>query len=336
MTTLTNEVAPARGEAGVLRRRLTRTAIELGLLPFLLIAMVVIFAIVEPRFISVENLTNVSRQSVYLLLVTLGQMVVLLCAQLDLSVGSTIALTSVVTALVLSNTENPTAGSMTLAVVVGLAVGLLIGLVNGVIVAFWRVPSFMVTLGTTSLAAGAALLLSNGAPVTGVPLGFTDLLGTGSWLGIPVPLVIAVLAALVIYGVLYWTSLGRNIYAVGGNQLAASVAGIRVKAVLVAAFVLCSVLTSLAGVLLTARVASGEATLGTSFVLLSIAAAVLGGTSLFGGEGRLGLVVLGVIFIGVLNNGMNLLQISSYVQQLVLGAVLISAVALDRLRARIG
>jgi ribose transport system permease protein len=251
-------------------------------------------------------------------------------------VGSTIALTSVVTALVLSSATEPTAGTMVLAVLAGLGVGVVVGLVNGLVVAFWRVPSFMVTLGTTSLAAGAALLLSNGAPVTGVPLGFSDFLGTGSLLGLPVPLIIALLAALVIYGVLYWTSFGRNIFAVGGNELAATVAGIRVKAVLVAAFVLCSVLTSLAGVLLTARVASGEATLGSSFVLLSIAAAVLGGTSLFGGEGRLGLVILGVVFIGVLNNGMNLLQISSYVQQLVLGAVLISAVALDRLRARVG
>ncbi|HEY0359643.1 MAG TPA: ABC transporter permease [Mycobacteriales bacterium] len=335
MTTLTNEaVTPV--QAAPLGRRLAGKAIELGLLPFLLVAMVVVFAAMEPRFLSSENLTNVGRQSVYLLLVTLGQMIVLLCAQLDLSVGSTIALTSVVTALVLSSATEPTAGTMVLAVLAGLGVGVVVGLVNGLVVAFWRVPSFMVTLGTTSLAAGAALLLSNGAPVTGVPLGFSDFLGTGSLLGLPVPLIIALLAALVIYGVLYWTSFGRNIFAVGGNELAATVAGIRVKAVLVAAFVLCSVLTALAGVLLTARVASGEATLGGSFVLLSIAAAVLGGTSLFGGEGRLGLVILGVVFIGVLNNGMNLLQISSYVQQLVLGAVLISAVALDRLRARVG
>jgi ribose/xylose/arabinose/galactoside ABC-type transport system permease subunit len=314
-----------------LGRRLAGRTLELGLLPVLLAAMVVVFAVAEPRFLAAENLTNVARQSVYLLLVTLGQMIVLLCAQLDLSVGSTIALTSVVTAMILAS-----GASFVVAVLAGLGVGVVVGLANGLAVAFLRVPSFMVTLGTTSLAAGAALLLSNGAPVTGVPLEFSDVLGTGSLVGVPAPLLIAVVAALVVYGVLYWTNFGRNIFAVGGNELAATVAGIRVRVVLVAAFVFCSVLTALAGVLLTARVASGEATLGSSFVLLSIAAAVLGGTSLFGGEGRLGLVILGVLFIGILNNGMNLLQISSYIQQLVLGAVLISAVALDRLRARVG
>ncbi|GAA1822715.1 ABC transporter permease [Planosporangium flavigriseum] len=333
MTTLTNNASASTPAlpATPLSRRITAKVIELGLLPILLVAMLVVFATVEPRFLSAQNLTNVGRQSVYLLLVTLGQMIVLLCAQLDLSVGSTIALTSVITALALSAEVPPV-----LAVLAGLGVGLVVGLVNGLVVAFWHVPSFMVTLGTTSLATGAALLLSNGAPVTGVPLSFSAFLGTGSLGGIPVPVIIAVLVALAVYGILYWTNFGRNIFAIGGNELAATVAGIRVKAVLVAAFVVCSVLTSLAGVLLTARVASGEATLGGSFVLLSIAAAVLGGTSLFGGEGRIGLVVLGVIFIGVLNNGMNLLQISSYIQQLVLGAVLISAVALDRLRARMG
>ena len=180
----------------------------------------------------------------------------------------------------------------------------------------------MVTLGTTSVATGAALLLSNGAPVTGIPVAFSDIFGTGVFLGLPVPLIGAVLVAIAMYVVLYWTTLGRNIYAVGGNADAAKVAGIRVNWVLISGFLLCSGLTALSGILLTARVATGEATLGTSFVLLSIAAAVLGGTSLFGGEGRLGLVILGVVFIGVLSNGMNLMRVSSYVQQLVIGVVL--------------
>jgi ribose/xylose/arabinose/galactoside ABC-type transport system permease subunit len=317
-----------------LHSRLFNRLLELGLLPVLLVVLVVVFAVAEPRFLAMDNLENIGRQSVYLLLITMAQMVVLICAQLDLSVGATVALVSVITALTMSNASGGGTSAIVLGVAAGLGVGLLVGLVNGVVVAYFKVPSFMVTLGTTSVATGAALLLSNGAPVTGIPLAFSDILGTGIFLGLPVPLIVAVLVAIAMYVVLYWTTLGRNIYAVGGNPDAANVAGIRVNWVLITAFLVCSGLTALSGILLTARVASGEATLGTSFVLLSIAAAVLGGTSLFGGEGRLGLVILGVVFIGVLSNGMNLMRVSSYVQQVVIGVVLISAVALDRFRAR--
>ncbi|MCU1620085.1 MAG: Sugar transporter permease [Modestobacter sp.] len=337
-TTSATPVAPtmtpaARGPARPLRSRVLGAVLKNGLLPLLLLAMVTVFAILEPRFLSVDNLTNVGRQSVYLLLITLAQMVLLLCAQLDLSVGATVALTSVVTAMVMSEASGPTPVVILLGVLAGIGIGVLMGLLNAFLVAQLKVPSFMATLGSTSIATGAALMLSKGAPVIGLPLPFLDVFGTGSWLGVPVPVAIAVLFTLVLYGVLYWTSFGRSLFAVGGNQHAAAVAGIRVKAVLVSAFVLCSVLTAIAGVLLTARVASGEATLGSSYVLLSIAAAVLGGTSLFGGEGRLGMVVLGVLFIGILSNGMNLVHVSSYVQQLVIGAVLVLAVAVDRVKA---
>jgi ribose/xylose/arabinose/galactoside ABC-type transport system permease subunit len=319
---------------GGLHSRLFKRLLEFGLLPVLLVIMVVVFAVAEPRFLAMDNLENIGRQSVYLLLITMAQMLVLLCSELDLSVGATVALVSVITALTMSTVAGGGTSAIILGVAAGLGVGLLVGLVNGVVVACFKVPSFMVTLGTTSVATGAALLLSDGAPVTGIPLAFSDTLGTGVFLGLPVPLIVAGLVAIAMYVVLYWTTLGRNICAVGGNADAAKVAGIRVNWVLISAFLLCSGLTALSGILLTARVASGEATLGTSFVLLSIAAAVLGGTSLFGGEGRLGLVILGVVFIGVLSNGMNLMRVSSYVQQLVIGVVLISAVALDRLRAR--
>ncbi|NJC65692.1 ABC transporter permease [Planosporangium flavigriseum] len=310
--------------------------LQIGLLPILLAAMVVFFAVRETSFFSGPNVSNVGRQAVYLLLVTLGQMIVLLCAQLDLSVGATIALTSVVTASTMSNADQPTAGTIMAGMAAGLCVGLVVGLVNGIVVAFLRVPSFIVTMGSASIATGIALIMSHGAPVTGVPSEFTSMFGTGQWFGVPVPLFIGAGAIVVMYVVLSWTTFGRNIYAIGGNEVAALLAGVRVKLQLVGAFVICSLLSSLAGVLLTARVASGEATIGGSFVLLSVAAAVLGGTSLFGGEGRLAFVVLGVIFLGVLSNGMNLLLISSYVQQLVLGAVLIGAVAIDRIKPRIG
>lgn len=334
MTTHTAAPVSSVQQTSPLHRRMVTRILDVGLLPLLLVAMVAFFALAEPRFLAPDNLANIGRQSVYLLLITMAQMIVLLCAQLDLSVGATVALVSVVTALTMSNWTGGTVSAIVAGVAAGLGVGLLIGLVNGAAVTLFKVPSFMVTLGTTSAASGAALMLSDGAPVTGVPLDFSDVFGTGQVFGLPVPLVIAVVAAVGVYVLLYWTTLGRSFFAVGGNQDAARVAGIEVTKVLVCAFLLCSGLTALSGVLLTARVASGEATLGATYVLLSIAAAVLGGTSLFGGEGRLGMVVLGVLFIGILSNGMNLLRVSSYLQQLIIGVVLVSAVAVDRVRAR--
>lgn len=332
----THTAAPVASTQGTspLHRRMVTRILDVGLLPLLLVAMIAFFALAEPRFLAPDNLANIGRQSVYLLLITMAQMIVLLCAQLDLSVGATVALVSVVTALTMSNWTGGTVSAIVAGAAAGLGVGLLIGLVNGAAVTLFKVPSFMVTLGTTSAASGAALMLSDGAPVTGVPLDFSDVFGTGQVFGLPVPLLIAVVAVVGVYVLLYWTTLGRSFFAVGGNQDAARVAGIEVRRVLVCAFLLCSGLTALSGVLLTARVASGEATLGATYVLLSIAAAVLGGTSLFGGEGRLGMVVLGVLFIGILSNGMNLLRVSSYLQQLIIGVVLVSAVAVDRVRAR--
>ena len=321
---------PPKG-AAIQARPWTRI-LEFGLMPFVLVGMIVLFAVLEPRFLDVENLSNIARQSVFLLIITLGQMIVLLGAQLDLSVGATVALVSVATSLRMTRLGDGGAASITIGILCGLVTGLVVGAINGLAVTRLKVPAFMVTLGTASAVTGVALLLTNGAPVTGLPEEFTRPFGTGSVLGIPVPLVVTLIVCLVVYVLLYRTSFGRSIYAIGGNAQAAHVAGIRVGVAITLAFVTCSLLVAISGVLLTARVASGEASLGASFVLLSIAAAVLGGTSLFGGEGRLGLVVLGVLFIGILGNGMNLLRVSSYVQQVVVGVVLVAAVAVDRLR----
>lgn len=326
-----NMAMPPAG-AAVQGRRWSRV-LEFGLMPFVLIGMIVLFSVLEPRFLDVDNLSNIARQSVFLLIITLGQMILLLCAQLDLSVGATVALVSVVTSLTMTRLGDGGAGSIAIGIVCGLLTGLVVGAINGFAVTRLKVPAFMVTLGTASAVTGIALILTNGAPVTGLPEEFTRIFGTGALVGIPIPLLVTLVVCLVMYVLLYRTNFGRSVYAIGGNAQAAHVAGIRVGVVLTLAFVTCSLLVATSGVLLTARVASGEATLGASFVLLSIAAAVLGGTSLFGGEGRLGLVILGVLFIGILANGMNLLRISSYLQQVVVGVVLVAAVAVDRYRA---
>ncbi|UKA66577.1 ABC transporter permease [Arthrobacter sp. FW306-05-C] len=328
---MTTTLSPERAAAPASTRRSLQFMLTTGLLPALLILMCVGFAIVEPRFVDGSNLLNVARQSVFLLLIAMGQMIVLINAQLDLSVGATVALTSVVVASVTAASSGGPE-SVLLGLGAGLLLGVMIGLVNGCIVAFWKVPSFMATLGSTSVLTGLALIISKGAPIIGLPMIFSDVLATSSVLGIPVPVLIGVVVAIGMGVFMSRTVPGRNMYAVGGNRAAALVAGVNVKKTIILAFVLCSGLASLAGILLTARVGSGEASLGASFVMLSIAAAVLGGTSLFGGEGVLWRVVLGVLFLGVLSNGMNLLHVSSYIQELVIGMVLIAAVAAERLK----
>ena len=328
---MTTTLSPERTAAPATTRRGLQFILTTGLLPALLILMCVGFAVVEPRFVDGSNLLNVARQSVFLLLIAMGQMIVLINAQLDLSVGATVALTSVVVASVTAASSGGPE-SVLLGLGAGLLLGVVIGLVNGCIVAFWKVPSFMATLGSTSVLTGLALIISKGAPIIGLPMIFSDALATSSVMGIPVPVLLGVVIAIGMGIFMSRTVAGRNMYAVGGNRAAALVAGINVKKTVILAFVLCSVLASLAGILLTARVGSGEASLGASFVMLSIAAAVLGGTSLFGGEGVLWRVVLGVLFLGVLSNGMNLLHVSSYIQELVIGMVLIAAVAAERLK----
>lgn len=326
-TTMTTTLPVRRSSLIIINR------ISLLLLPILVVGLCTVFAIMEPRFLEPANLINVSRQSVFLLLIALGQMIVLINAQLDLSVGATVAFTSVIVALATS-----AIGEGPLAIVVGIGVavivGVAVGLFNGFIVSFWKVPSFMATLGTTSVLAGLALLLTKGAPITGVPFTFTDVLGTGSVFGIPSPVLIGVALLLLVMLLMNRVPAGRNMYAVGGNPEAARASGISVRRTLLLAFILCSTFAAVAGMLLTARLGSGEASLGASYVMLSIAAAVLGGTSLFGGEGVVWRVLLGVIFLGVLSNGMNLLHVSSYIQEIVIGVVLILAVGLERVREK--
>jgi ribose transport system permease protein len=324
----------ALAPAGTFARR---TFVQVGLIPLLLAAAVVFFALMEPRFIATDNLFNIARQSTYLMVLTMGQMLYLLTKNYDLSNGSTVALTSVVTAMVMtwSGWGGSTAAATLFGILAGIGVGVGVGLVNGVVVAFFKISSFMVTLAMSSIAFGAALMLSSGIPIGGLPDGYVRHLGTGKWLGIPVPVYVTVLIGILVYVLLNWTKLGRHAYAIGGNEHATRLSGIAVIRSTILLFVIGSALAAIAGVMLTARLSSGEANIGSEFPLQSIAAAVLGGVSLFGGEGRLSGAVIGVVFIIVLSNGMDLIRVESYVQLLVLGALLIGALIVDRLRSRL-
>ena len=312
--------------------------VRLGILPLLLSVAVVVFALLSSHFLTAQNMLNVARQTTYLTMVSIGQMLALLTGGFDLSVGTILAVTSVVGAMIMSSVVAGNPNAVELAIAAGMAGGMLaglsIGVINGLGVAFLGVSPFMMTLGMTSVGFGIALYLTGGVPVYGMPDQFGKIFGFGQLLGIPAPVYVTVGLIAVMYVLLNWTRMGRYFYAVGGNIKASMLSGINTKLTLLMAYMLCAALASASGIMLTARLATGEANIGASMPLDSIAACVIGGVSLRGGTGRLGNVVLGTIFIGLVENGMDIARMQSYLQTVVIGILLIVAVAADRLRQR--
>ncbi|AOW15263.1 ABC transporter permease [Hydrogenophaga crassostreae] len=326
--------APAR-LLGVLRDVFVR----LGVLPFMLAGAFVVFSLMSDQFLTVQNLVNLLRQSVYLILVSLGQMLALVTGGFDLSVGTVMALTSVVSALAMQHLGAALPDAAWLVIiggcVCGMLAGLSVGLVNGVGVAIFGVSPFIVTLGVQSIGFGAALYLTGGVPVSGLPPEFSDLFGYGNLLGVPVPILVTAVCAIGMALLMSRTPIGTHLLAVGGNAKASALSGINTRRVLLLAYLLCAGFAAISGLLLTARVETGEANLGGSVALESIAACVIAGVSLRGGMGRVPNVVMGAIFIGLVQNGMNLASVGSYLQMVVLGVLLIVAVVADQLRHRL-
>lgn len=312
--------------------------IRLGVLPFFLVAALILFTLASKQFLTLDNLTNVARQSVYLVLVSLGQMLVLVTGGFDLAVGTSIALTSVVSASVMVYFAAQFPDMVWLVIVLGVSTGFLsalaLGMLNGIGIAQFGVSPFIMTLGVQSVGAGIALFLTGGVPIGNLPFEFGDFFGFGRVLGVPVPVLIAVVAIVAMWILMNRTRSGARIYAIGGNIKAANLSGINTKRTLFLAYILCALLASVAGVLLTARVESGETNLGGTIALESIAACVIAGVSLRGGIGRVESVVLGAFFIVLVQNGMNLMQIGSYMQMVLLGSLLILAVVIDQFRYR--
>jgi ribose transport system permease protein len=321
-------------------RLVRRLFIELGVLPFLLLVAMIVFTAISDNFLSAQNLINVVRQSVYLIIVSLGQMLALLTGGFDLSVGTIVALTSVVGATAMAAAAAASPDSVWLAIaagcLAGIAAGTLVGMTNGLGVAVFNVSPFMMTLGIASVGFGIALYMTGGVPVYGMPPEFGKVFGFGRIGGVvPVPVIVAALIAALTWVLVNRTALGRYFYAVGGNVKAAHLSGINTRLTLFLTYTLCGFLSAVCGMLLTARLETGEANIGASMPLESIAACVIGGVSLRGGVGRVGNVVLGALFIGLVQNGMNLAKIESYLQTVVLGTLLILAVIADQLRLRL-
>ena len=307
---------------------------KVGLAALLIVVLVALFGLLEPRFFNRLNLINILRNSSFLMIAATGQMLVLIVGGFDLSVGAVAALASVVAASAMAGLlitmPEATGSVIALGVLAGLMAGAAVGLVNGLCVAFLKVSPFMVTLGTLSIASGIALYHTTGIPVYGMPDAFTKGFGRAIVFGLPLIAFFAVATVLAVWFVQARTKFGRYLYAIGGNLQAARVSGVPTQFTLIAAYVLCSLLAAGTGVLLTARVGSGQATIGSTLMLESIAAAVIGGVSLRGGIGRVELVALAALFLSIVTNGMNLIRIDSKMQTVVLGVVLILAVATER------
>lgn len=294
---------------------------------FICICIVLSFA--TPYFFTAQNILIVLRQVSINGILAIGVTFVIIAGGIDLSLGSVVALTGVVAA----SFAHPGAYALVVPIALGLLTGVVIGVVNGLSITMGKVAPFIVTLGMMTIARGLALVLSDGRPVTNLSAGF-NFIGGGDVLRVPVPILLFILVIVVSAVILNYTRIGRYVYAVGGNENAARASGIRVNRVKLFAYMMCSGLAALAGIVLASRITTGQPNAGIAYELDAIAAVVIGGTSLLGGRGSIAGTVIGVLIIGVINNGLDLLNVTSYYQQIIKGVIIVGAVLLDRKNSR--
>jgi ribose/xylose/arabinose/galactoside ABC-type transport system permease subunit len=296
-----------------------------------LIGLCALLTALTPHFLTVSNLLNVTEQTTINAIIAVGMTFVILSGGIDLSVGSMVALSGVVLGSALQSGL-----PLPAAIAVSLGTGALCGLVNGLLITRGGLPPFIATLGLMSIARGAALLFTDGRPISGFDAGFRAL-STARPLMIPAPVLLMLVVYLVAHFILSRTTFGRYVYAIGGNEEATRLSGVRVGAYKTQVYVLSGVTSAIAAVTLTARLNSAQPIAGIMYELDAIAATVIGGTSLLGGSGTLVGTLIGALIMGVLRNGLNLLGISSFLQQIVIGSVIIAAVLVDSLlNARAG
>ncbi len=293
----------------------------------ILLAFVVIcvaLALSTPRFLTVPNLTIILTQVSINALLAFGVTFVIITGGIDLSLGSMVAVTGVAAALF----AHPDTYPLIVPLGVALGAGLLMGSFNGLVITKSKVPPFIVTLGTMTIGRGLALILSKGRPVSNLSDAF-NFIGGGKVLGIPFPIVILIVVFILCSILLKKTIWGRYMYAVGGNEQAARASGIPVARIKMLVYTLCGALAALAGIVLTSRITTGQPNAGLGFELDAIAAAIIGGTSTSGGSGTMTGTLIGALLIGVIGNGLDLLNVTSYYQEVVMGAIIIGAVVLD-------
>lgn len=303
------------------KKRMTEMGPLIGL-----VIIIIILGILSDKFFTLSNIFNLLRQISVNALIAFGMTFVILTAGIDLSVGSLLALGSALTAGLLSSGMDPI-----LAVLLGLLIGFSLGALNGIIIAKGKVAPFIATLATMTIFRGATLVYTDGKPITGLSDSvFFEMIGKGYLFGIPFPAIIMIVVFIILFFVLRNTVFGRQVYAIGGNEEASTLSGIKSDRVKIWVYAITGMLSVLAGIIIMSRLNSAQPTAGTMYELDAIAAVVIGGTSLAGGRGKITGTLIGALIIGVIDNGLNLLNISSFYQQIVKGGVILLAVMLDR------
>jgi ribose transport system permease protein len=297
-----------------------------------LLCEIILFALLSPHFLTADNLLNVSLQVSITAIIAVGMTFVILTNGIDLSVGSVVAFVGVI-ATSMMRMPLPIFVTLTLAILLGLFIGAASGAFAGLVITRFRITPFIVTMAIMTILRGGAFIYTQGRPIWELPEDF-KVLGGERLLGVPIPTVIMILIFIAAHIALTRTRFGRHVYAVGGNPEAARLAGIRTNRVLIQVYTLCGILTALSGILLASRLSSGQPNAGLMYELDVIAAVVVGGTSLNGGRGTIVGTFIGSMLIGVLRNGLNLLDVESYVQQVVVGVVILLAVMADQWRRK--
>lgn len=290
-----------------------------------LFVIIILVSLIEPNFLTRYNILSVLRQASINGLLAFGLTVVILTGGIDLSVGSTVAFASLVMAKMINSGTNSV-----WAIIVALIIGAIIGLINGLLITKGKLQAFIATLGTMMVFRGLALYISNGVPESRLGEGLLGWMGRGYFIGIPTPVVILLICFGIFAFFLSKTVFGKRIYAIGGNMKAANLSGINVHRNLIYVYMISGFLAALAGIILTSRVDSAVPTAGTGYELNAIAATVIGGASLTGGRGKATGTLIGILIIAIIINALNLLGISSYLQQLITGVIIVTAVVLDR------
>ncbi len=293
------------------------------------VGILILASVVSPDFLTVANLTNVLRQVVVVSLLACGVTFVIILAQIDVSLGSVLALCGVIAASVMAMT-----GSVVSAIAAGLLVGAITGLINGLVITYFGIPSFIMTLAMTTVARGLVLLYTGGSPISG--LGDFRIIGQGSIGPVPISVIILAVVVVLCWVLLNKTKFGRYVYAVGGNPRAALASGVNPSRIIIKAFVLNGLTCAVAGIVLMSRINSGQPAAGIGYEFDAITATVVGGTSLMGGTGNITGTIIGAMIIGVINNTLNLLNVSSYWQQIIKGLIIAIAVILDVWTKRAG
>jgi len=284
-----------------------------------LIGLIAVFSILSERFFTISNMLIVMRQTSIVAFLGIGMTFVILGAGIDLSVGSVLAFSGAVAAGVIQN------GGVFLGILAGLALGAALGAFSGLVITKLRIPAFIATLAMMAIARGGTLVYTDGRPITGLPSSFA-FLGRGYIGNIPFPIILMLAIFIFAYIILKLTRFGRYVYATGGNINAARASGIKVDNIIISNFAISGSLSALTGIVLASRLNSAQPTAGMGYELDAIAAVVLGGTNLFGGEGELWGTLVGAFIMGILNNGLNMLNVSSFYQQVVKGIVILIAV----------